>query len=440
MTGKKILKFSIITLLIALIFSIAYFAGKMDSEKSESNDVSSSSSILKMSKMMLSGEKTFLVLFQNNMELRPGGGFIGSFGVVKIENGKVKSYEIHDTSNFDGRIPENKEMPFPMKKVFRIDAWKLRDSNYSPDYPTNAKKALEFYYQGQGGEKFDGVLAMNAAVLESILKVTGPIKVEGYPVVFEPGSALITLEKQVEIDFAKQGIERENRKDVMHDFLNEVLKKTTALSKLDKLKLAKSLVGEFKNKNIQLYFNENKDGEALLEELGWSGKVDSAWDNDYLMVVDANLGAYKSDYFVKRNMQYTVDLAKEIPEASLKITYNHTGKVKDWMTRDYLTYLRVYLPKGARINNFANIVESEVAYGEEFNKKFAGGFVKVPLNSTKTIEIKYSLPRELRDKDYKLKIQKQSGSGIVPTVVDVKLKNGETKHFDLSLNGDVIVK
>ncbi|MFZ2154209.1 MAG: DUF4012 domain-containing protein [Candidatus Moraniibacteriota bacterium] len=433
--SKKIEKFVVIFVAISLVCSVVYFI--WSNQKDSENKSQSSSALAKLVKEVITGEKVFLVLFQNNMELRPGGGFIGSFAVIKTSGGKVTSYAVHDTANFDGRIPENNDLPAPMKKIFKINAWKLRDSNFSPDYPTSAKKALDFYYQGGGSEKFDGVIAINASVLEKILQTTGPIRLEGYPNIFEAESALLTLEKQVEIDFAAQGIEVGERKDVMNDFLKEVLKKTVLLSKLDKLKLSKNLLGELKNKNIQIYFGEERL-QKLSESSGADGAMDTAWSNDYLMVVDANLGSYKSDYYVQRALDYSVDFTKEVPEATLKITYNHTGKEKNWMTRDYLTYLRLYLPKNSRVNEISQ--GSEVTYGEELGKKFMGGFIEVPIGKTKTVEIKYVLPRDLKEKDYQLKIQKQSGSGVVPTKVEVKLSSGEVKNFNLELNGDTILK
>ena len=434
--SKKAQFFLGIVLVGLLGISVFFFFYKDKLELKNFTDISESSILLKLVKEVISGDKTYLVLFQNNMELRPGGGFIGSFAIVKTQNGSIKSYEIHDTANFDGRIPENNDMPEPMKKMFKINAWKLRDSNYSPDYPTNVKKAVEFYYQGKGEEKFNGVIAVNAQVLERVLEATGPITLEDYPITLESGSALVTLEKQVEIDFSKQGIERGDRKNVMGEFLDEIMKRSAQLSKIDKLKLAKNLISELENKNIQLYFDDNKLN-ALINKKGWGGVVDKNWDNDYLMVVDANLGAYKSDYFMKRSMDYSVDMSQEIPEATLRITYEHTGKTKDWMTRDYLSYLRVYLPKGSRVNETSEI--GEVSYSEDLNKKVMGGFVEVPLNSTKTIEIKYTLPKELQNKIYQLKVQKQSGSGIVPMNVEVKTVSGETNNFELNLDGDIVV-
>lgn len=425
-----------IILVAALIIPAIYFFKARNSEVPLNQSIFSSN-MLTLAKGIILGNKTFLVLFQNNMELRPGGGFIGSFAIVKTENGKIKSYAVHDTSNFDGRIPDNKEMPEPMKKIFRIDAWKLRDSNYSPDFPTNVKKALEFYYQGQGEEKFDGVVAVNAVVMESLLEITGPIRLDGYPNIFESETVMVSLEKQVEIDFNKQGIDRGDRKDIMNDFLSELLKKSGELSSLDKIKLIKNIGQELDNKNIQLYFNDAKLQEVA-KEATWDGEMDTVWEGDYLMAVDANLGAYKSDYVIERSMQYSLDLSKNLPEATLKITYKHNGKTKDWMIQDYLTYLRVYLPKGSKIVSSSEV--GELAYGEEFNKKFMGQFIKVPINSSKTVEIKYTLPVEFKNKEYQLKIQKQSGVNELPIVGDIILADGRAKHFETTLTADRAIK
>ena len=143
-------------------------------------------------------EKTFMLLFQNNMELRPGGGYIGSFGILKMLDGKVEELQTHDLSNFDGRVPDGIVPPYPIKEALHVNDWKLRDSNFSPDFPTNAGKADEFYHLGQGQENFAGVVAINSNVLTSFLKVTGPVEVPGYPGIYDSENAVLNLEYQVE--------------------------------------------------------------------------------------------------------------------------------------------------------------------------------------------------------------------------------------------------
>lgn len=379
--------------------------------------------------------KTYLLLFQNNMEIRPGGGFIGAFGIVKIKDMKVVSIETHDLSNFDARIPDSIEPPYPMRETLAIKSWKLRDSNFFPDFETNAKKAMEFYYMGQGQEKFDGVIGITTNVLASMLKVTGPIQMENYPGIYDSENAVISLEYQVEKDFENQGIERGERKSIMGDLAREIEKRISIFSISEKMQLAKILLEDLNKKDIQLYFTDEKM-QSIASASQWSGDVDENWQKDYLMMIDANLGAFKSDYYVKRNAKYMIDFSGEVPVAKLAVTYKHNAKQKDWMTRDYLTFLRVYVPEGSWLTDNKNF--SSAKFGNEFGKKYFGSIVKVPIGGEKTVELTYTLPKEITN-DYQLKIQKQAGINDMPVEVFIKYKDGKTKNFSQEIKQDIIV-
>lgn len=383
-------------------------------------------------------EKTFLVLFQNNMEIRPGGGFIGAFGILKLKDGKIESLETHDLSNFDARIPDTVAPPYPMKETLHIAAWKLRDSNYSPDFVINAQKAEEFYRMGQGQEKFDGVIGITTNVLTSMLKVTGPITMEGYPGTYSDENAILALEYQVEKGFEEQGIARGERKSVMNDLAKEIARRVMNASIKEKMALADMAVEDLKRKDIQLYFADEQLQTAAANA-GWAGIVDSAWQQDYFMTVDANLGAFKSDYYVKRSLDYALDLSKEKPTATLKISYEHTAKQKDWMTKDYLSYLRVYVPEGSWLVSQKNFDGTK--FGNDppagGGKKYFGAIVKVPLGTTKTVELNYTLPQFDPAQNYDLLIQKQAGLNNVPVHVRVILPDGSIKEFSKTLDGDL---
>jgi len=381
-------------------------------------------------------ERTFLILFQNNMEIRPGGGFIGSFGIVKVKNGEMTMMQIHDLSNFDARIPNGVDTPYPMKETLRVSDWKLRDSNYSPDFAVNAKKAEEFYYMGKGEEKFDGIMGITTNVLTSFLKVTGPISVQGYPGTYADENAVLALEYQVEKAFDEQGIPRGERKSIMKDIAQEILKKVFALNSAQKLELYNIITDDLNKKDIQLYFKDPVLSETV-QKANWGGLMDSTWQDDYVMTVDANLGAYKSDYHVKRSMVYTIDLWKDVPTATLRITYKHTATQKDYMTKDYLTYLRVYLPEGAWFTGGKNF--NSPKFGTELDRKYFGSIVKVPLGQTKTVEIEYTLPAEIKE-SYNLKIQKQAGINDEPVEIHVIGADGSKKDYSTVLNSDFILE
>lgn len=378
-------------------------------------------------------EKTFLLLFQNNLELRPGGGFIGAFGILKIKNGRVQLIETHDLSNFDIEVPENIEPPYPMKEIGYVDHWKLRDSNWSPDFPINALKAESLYHLGGGKERIDGVIGITANVLTSLLAVTGPVEIEGYPGAYDSENAILKLEYQVEKAFDEQGIEREERKSIMGDLARAIMQRAHSLSLQEKKKLVDILLGDLQKKDIQLYFTDSKI-QDVIENAKWAGKIDEDWNKDYLMTIDANLGSFKSDYYVRRSLAYTIDLSKDEPLANLKITYVHTAKQMDWMTRGYLTYLRVYVPQGAKFSETKNF--DGAVSGEEFGKKYFGALVKVPLDSTKTVEINYTLPQDAAN-DYGLLIQKQAGLSGVPVSVHVINSDGTRNDFSTIMDSDL---
>lgn len=381
-------------------------------------------------------EKTFLILFQNNMELRPGGGFIGSFGILKVRDGQLLNFAVHDTGNFDGRIPSTVEPPYPMKETLNIDSWKLRDSNYAPDFPENAKKAEEFYKMGQGEENFDGIAAITTNVLTSFLKVIGPVEIEGLAGTYGAENAVLDLERQVEQEYYKQGITFGERKSVMSTLGLEIIKRVKDLPLNKKYALFQVLLENLRKKDIQLFFKD-EGLQAQVTKARWDGHMDNDWKDDYLFAVDANLGALKSDYFVKRSYKYAVDLSGEAPKATLSVTYKHTGLARDWFVKDYQTFLRVYAPQDSYLTRVTGAAKEPV-YGTFLNKKYFGVLVQVPLNTEKTVVFEYNLPSSMERIWYDLKIQKQPGLNDVPVSVTVIQKDGTREEKSFTLNQDTV--
>lgn len=368
-------------------------------------------------------EKNILVLFQNDLELRPGGGFIGAFGVIKMQNGKVADIQVFDTGNFDKNIPaENTPIvPYLDEAGLSRFAGKMRDSNWSPNFRLNAEKAEYFYKLGGGKSSIGAVIAINTNVLNSVLEITGPVKIEGYPGEYRDENAILQLEYQVEKGYAEQGIEKAERKNIMGDLADVLSQKMQNLNLSQQLTLLKNLEKHLKQKDIQLFFKD-KNLQKEVENLNWAGQV-KEYSGDYLMAVDANLLSLKSDYCVKRKMEYSVDLSGDQPQAVLNITYSHTCRAKDWMTSDYRDWLRVYAPKDSYLEEESGQT-GDVQFSEELGKKVFGMLVKIPIGENKKITLKYSLPDSIKNSDYHLLVQKQSGSGEVLFEISIKKSDG----------------
>jgi len=361
---------------------------------------------------------TFLLLLQNNMELRPGGGFLGQYAIIKVKNGEVIGSTFEDANLLDQRITATIPTPYPFERMMQIKKWKFRDSNFSPDFPTNVEKAKYFYRLAGRGGNFDGVISINATVFNDILKLTGPITVFGTE--FNGNNGFLKLEEVVEKQYIMNPeLDTQNRKAIMKSMTPIIIEKLFRLENISKL--AELAHEELRNKNIQINFS-NSSLQSLASSVYWDGKVAVDWGGDFLMVVDANMGAFKTDYYIKRGINYEIDFNGEKPIATLNIVYKNTAPYGDWRTSDYHSYLRIYAPQGSKFLE-RKMITTPITK-DELGKTYFGSILHVLIGGETDVMIKYELPSTIAKDNYRLLIQKQSGAGDVPVKVVVK-KDGK---------------
>lgn len=366
-------------------------------------------------------EHTFLLLLQNNYEIRPGGGFLGQYAIVKVKNGEVLSTKFEDANILDQRMNADVTPPAALTRKLQIKKWKFRDSNFSPDYPTNVEKALYFYRLAGGGSEnqFDGVIAVNADVFNHVLELTGPITPAGYNTTFTKDDGARKLEEVVEKAYLGEDVSAEAkqaRKNIMRVLTSELSTKLMTLGNIPKI--ADLGLNELRNKNVMVWIRD-ENIQKKIAEVKWDGAVDQTWNKDYLMFVDANLGGLKTDYHVYRSINYTVDFTTGgKPFATAVYTYNNKAPRADWQTTDYHTFVRLYVPKGSVYKE--RFMINAVTMGDDLGHYFMGGYVDAEIGQGDvTTTLKYELPDTITFKDYELKIQKQSG--IKPLPVNIKL-------------------
>jgi hypothetical protein len=369
--------------------------------------------------------RTFMILLQNNYELRPGGGFLGQYAILKIKNGEIVSSFIEDANLLDQRINETITPPYPFKQI-QLKKWKFRDSNFSPDFPTNAAKAQYFYRLAGGHEQFDGVIAVNATVFDHLLAITGPVDMPGYGT-YTAENGSMKLEENVEKPFLGDDIPAElkqNRKAIMKKIAGELINRISTFNNIPKL--AEFAQTELRDRNIMMWFKD-PSLQVAVSNVHWDGTVTHDWNNDYLMLVDANMGALKSDYWVKRSLDYTIDFTQgEKPIATVQYTYNHTATYGDWRTSDYHTYTRILAPKGSKYIENSRVKTGGIQSSDDItlNKTVFGYKVDAVMNQSLATGIKYTLPDTIKADGYQLLIQKQSGIGNIPVTVHVKTDKG----------------
>lgn len=371
-------------------------------------------------------ERSYLILLQNSMELRPGGGFLGQYAIVKVKNGDASSVFVEDGNLVDQRINVDVPAPYPFKQLLQVKNWKFTNSNFSPDFPTNAEKAK--YFLGLSGVRgnFDGVIAVNSNVLNHILELTGPITVPGYSATFTKDDAVLQLEDIVERPYLMNSeLDTQDRKSILKTMANVIIEKLSTFGNISRL--TEFAHNELKNKEVMMNFKD-EGLQKMVEAAHWDGRVAADWGGDYLMVVDANMGALKTDYYMQREISYDVDLTAEKPTATLNVRYKNNAPSGNWRTSDYHAYLRVYAPAGSQF-----LERKMVGYPmirEEFGKVYFGVKVDVLIGGETAGMLKYNLPDRFKTEPYRLLVQKQSGMGDVPVKVHIKTKNGEFEYSD----------
>ena len=119
-------------------------------------------------------KKTYLLLFQNSAEIRPTGGFIGSYGLLTFEKGKLLDLDVQDIYAADGQLQGFIQPPKPIEAFLGKNTWFFRDSNWDPDFTVSAARA-EWFLNKTTGRNVDGVIAVNLPAVKLLLQATGPI-------------------------------------------------------------------------------------------------------------------------------------------------------------------------------------------------------------------------------------------------------------------------
>lgn len=395
-------------------------------------------------------ESNFLILLQNNDELRPTGGFIGAYGLATTRNGDIVSLDTNDSYHLDMPAVDKwkKEPPVPLKKYLKVENWYLRDSNWVPDWPLAAQKINEIYTGeslaiGQAAPNFSGIIAINPDFITDLLRLVGPINIKGED--YNADNFQELLQYNVEIAYRDRNISSWDRKEIINELLAELKTRLYNLPTNDWGALLKIIDNNIAAKNLQLYFN-NDNLENLAKNIGASGEVKQA-NSDYLMVVDANLAAFKSDAVVKKKINYELSQRNGSATASLTLNYRHEGDF-NWRTTRYRSYTRIYLPLGSRFVTSSGL-DSDTADWSTLddpilNKTIFGFFFTVEPGTEREITIHYTLPdsinQQLTNNNYELLVQKQSGRRTQELKVELNQQSGNTKRWTSDLNTDKVFK
>ena len=369
--------------------------------------------------------QVYLILFQNNMELRPTGGFIGSFALLTLDQGRLVDFEVQDVYWADGQLKGHVEPPPALKKYLGEAGWYLRDSNWDPDFPTSAARA-DWFLEKETGRTVDGVVGINLEVAKNILEAIGETELSDFKEKINSKNLFERAEYHSETNFFPGSTQKQ---DFLGSLSRALFEKIKNVDQKTWLKLAKAVYQSARQKDILVYFKDPKTQE-IVKSLNWDGALRQAQCKerkirclvDYLMVVEANVGVNKANFFVKRNFSHQIKINEDgLIEETLKLGYQNTAQTEIFPAGKYRSFVRIYTPlkselvKVALINPQTGITEEiekeKVEVKEDHGKQVFGFLLEVPIQENRTIEVVYRLSEKMIGESiqYLLMLQKQSG-------------------------------
>lgn len=325
------------------------------------------------------------MLFQNNTELRPTGGFIGSFMTIDISNLGYKIVE------FEGNIHRRDvafvrkhkvNPPTPLNEIY--DNWAMRGSNWHPDFRDSVKQIL-WFFEREGGYPVDGVIAINATVARDLLKIIGPIKTQnGFEATFD--NFLPSLQQEVERNYYKQeaNILENESKSIIKDLLTAMIEKSK--NPYNTVRVIKLFQKQIDEKHI-LFYSNNPLQQQYIEKLGWSGRLEPA-KSDYLYINNASIIrkqflsnlkneelSSKSGLSVGQKSILKITKTEDMLKHNLIIERIHTGSGK-WPDFHNFNFSRIIVPKDAQLNKIAyngKVIDSTDIINEDFGDKKSYG-------------------------------------------------------------------
>jgi len=348
--------------------------------------------------------RTYLIIFQNDKELRATGGFWTAYALITINDGRISDIRQGDMYDVDARIATHPAPPSIIAKFLRLDKWYARDANLSPDFVISSQKFEEFWARDSASVRIDGIIALDTQFVSGMLEVLGEVKVGGYSETFTSENVAQVLETYSTIVFKEQ----EGRKALIGDLMSALISKAYSAPQKEWPQIIFGAYNLAVEKHLLLYLHDGA-AQALAERRNFAGRVVD-YEYDYLHVNDTNLGGRKANIWIVETIMKEVKKKGKKLLSTVTIHYENTGEYHSEWNTGYRDYVRIYVPKGSKLIGSSGS-EIDIEVSEDLGKTVFAGYMAVnPLESA-TLVLEYELPEGMLDrKDYKLLVQKQPGT------------------------------
>jgi len=369
------------------------------------------------------GERNILILFQNNTEIRPSGGFLGSFGVLRFKDGVLQKIDFQkNIYSLDKEFLADNHIDSPGELITTTGNWSMVNSNWWLNSPDAFREVMRFY-ELESGDSVDGVIALDTTLFLDLLAKVGPIEMPEYGLTVTDQNFLKDVQYEVEIGYFErdEGAEENEPKKMLAEMMPKFLDRFFAgLKDSDKAFEILNSIGKGLTEKHLLFYMEKEDFQARLNELNYTGALRES-RGDYLYVTSTNIGGLKSSLNIEEEIALNSSISREgLVLDELTITRKHAGSY-DWPDGINKNYMRVLLPASAENINFEAVsgnFERRYDLGFKNDSKYwvdeEGGYTRVNFwmntepGNTSSVKIRYQFKPEDAE-NYQAVFQKQPG-------------------------------
>jgi hypothetical protein len=396
--------------------------------------------------------RRYLVLTQDPAELRPTGGFTGSYGIIVFDRGRVTERNFRDVFLLD--LPWDYRFVRPPQELADYllgpkQPWQLADANWSPNFPTSAQDAARLYANESGDTAIDGVLGITTYTIDELLKATGPVTVPDYGVTIASGETTL---KVLQLTRRTQR-PNDNRKAVLSALADRLLATVFALPPARWGELL-GHAGTFQAQRLLLAWFRDPADQTLAAHHGFDGAVRME-SGDYLYPVDSNVApASKLNALTTRSLELDVDIDRfGNARDTLNVTWDNRILSADGALYRALPdvgrlrilgmYFRLLAPDRSRIESISGgtfvRLTAPAVVEQEAGRMAIGTYLKVRPGKTSlrySWVSPYAATMEDAGATYRLTIQKQPG--LLPGPFAVRLRVPIGAHITSASQGFVV--
>lgn len=367
--------------------------------------------------------QNYLILSQNSDELRPSGGYISTYGVFRVRNGRIDDYSYSATTASSPNPP-----PAEAASEINLPDWWIQysqpiyaawDGSWEPGFPKTAEMARWYYDSGNNPQSpVNGVFAIDLIGFEYILRALGTISIPGYDQQVNADNF-----RSVIYSIRSSGEDNSPHKRFLASVYQQILNRWQALSRDPETgrALLGALLRALQEKHIMLYFVDERLNRlsALLE---WDGAQLSGRSHDYFMATETNLGNKSNRSIIRRTI---LDVQIQ-PDGSFvnraTLTYDYPAAIAEndpavnaafHGPLDYRNLLQVFVPAGGVLLDAVNFPIRPVQVVEPDHTRFVTRF-GLAYNNSDRFQLDYSSPIRVEEfggfRRYRLLVQKQAGT------------------------------